>query len=150
MVVAQTWAEVNRVNERVRAALKNKGLVAAEEKPVEILDKLDLTTAQKRDERFAAPNQPVVFNQPMRGLKPGTSGKIFRVLPRGVLIEVNNKLLLIPHRQLDRINICRAVTIPLAQGDRLQIKANRRMASGKMVTNGELVTVKNVPCRWPD
>jgi len=144
VVVAQTWAEVNRVNERVRAALKNKGLVAAEEKPVEILDKLDLTTAQKRDERFAVPNQPVVFNQPVRGLKPGTSGKIFRVLPRGVLIEVDNKLLLIPHRQLDRINICRAVTIPLAQGDRLQIKANRRMASGKMVTNGELVTVKNV------
>jgi len=144
VVVAQTWAEVNRVNERVRAALKNKGLVSAEEKPVEILDKLDLTTAQKRDERFAAPNQPVVFNQPVRGLKPGTSGKIFRVLPRGVLIEVVNKLLLIPHRQLDRINICRAVTIPLAQGDRLQIKANRRMAGGKMVTNGELVTVKNV------
>jgi conjugative relaxase-like TrwC/TraI family protein len=144
VVVAQTWAEVNRVNERVREALKKKCLVAAEERQVEILEKLDLTTAQKRDERFAAKDQPIVFNQPVRGFKPGTRGKIFSVLPRGVLVEVNNKLLLMPHRQLDKINICRSLTIPLAQGDRLQIKANRRMAAGKNVTNGELVTVKAV------
>jgi conjugative relaxase-like TrwC/TraI family protein len=144
VVVAQTWAEVNRVNERVRAALKQKGLVATEEKQVEVLDKLDLTTAQKRDERFAATDQPVVFNQPMRGLKSGTRGKMFGVVKRGVLVEVAGKLLLVPRQQLDRLNICRSLTIPLAQGDQLQIKANRRMAAGKMVTNGELVTVKSV------
>jgi conjugative relaxase-like TrwC/TraI family protein len=144
VVVAQTWAEVNRVNERVRAVLKQKSLLAAEERQVEILDKLDLTTAQKRDERFAAADQPVVFNQPVRGFKPGTRGKLFGVVKRGVLVEVAGKLLLVPRQQLDRINICRSLTIPLAQGDRLQIKANRCMASGKMVTNGELVSVKSV------
>jgi conjugative relaxase-like TrwC/TraI family protein len=144
VVVAQTWVEVNRVNERVRAVLKQKGLIATEERSVEILDKLDLTTAQKRDERFAAADQPVLFNQPVQGFKPGTRGKMFGVVKRGVLVEVAGRLLLVPRQQLDRINICRSLTIPLAQGDRLQIKANRRMAGGKTVTNGELVTVKSV------
>ena len=144
VVVAQTWAEVNRVNERVRAVLKTKGLVAADDKQVEVLDKIDLTTAQKRDERFAPANQPMVFNQPVRGFKPGTRGRVFAVMERGVMVEVNEKLFLIPHRQLDRITICKAKTIPLTQGDRLQIKANRRMANNKLVTNGELVTVKLV------
>jgi conjugative relaxase-like TrwC/TraI family protein len=144
VVVAQTWAEVHRVNERVRRALKKKGLVAADDHAVEVLEKVDLTTAQKRDERFFSPEQMVVLNQPLRGFAPGTCGKLSGIVKRGMLIEVAGRALLIPRRNLDRINICKPMTIALAQGDRLQIKANRRMASGNAVTNGELVTVKQV------
>ena len=32
----------------------------------------------------------------------------------------------------------------IAENDRLHLKANRRLASGSRVTNGELVTVKSV------
>ena len=46
MVVSQTWAEVHRVNSRVRDALKSKGLVGAQDTMVQGLDKLDLTNAQ--------------------------------------------------------------------------------------------------------
>lgn len=144
VVVAQTWAEVHRVNERVRAALKKKGLVAADEHQIEVLEKMDLTTAQKRDERFFPSEQMVVFNQSLRGLVPGTRGKLAGVVKRGVLVEVGARTLLIPRRHLDHINICRPMTIPLARGDRLHIKANRRMSTGQAVTNGELVTVKSV------
>jgi ATP-dependent exoDNAse (exonuclease V) alpha subunit len=144
VVVAQTWAEVHRVNERVRSTLKKKGLVAADEHPVEVLEKVDLTTAQKRDERFFSSDQLIVFNQPLRGFASGTRGKLFGIVKRGVLVEVGGKALLVPRRQLDHINICRPMTIALAQGDRLQLKANRRMSTGQNVTNGELVTVKHV------
>jgi len=144
VVVAQTWAEVYRVNERVRDKLKSKGLVAAEEHQVEVLEKVDLTTAQKRDERFFGSDQTVVLNQPLRGFAPGTRGKLSGIVTRGVLVEVGGKMLLVPRRQLDHINICRSMTIALAHGDRLQLKANRRMATGQSVTNGELVTVKSV------
>ena len=144
VVVAQTWAEVHRVNERVRVALKKKGLVAADEHQVEVLEKVDLTTAQKRDERFFSSEQTVVLNQPLRGFAPGTRGKLSGIVKRGVLVEVGGKALLIPHQQLDRINICRPLTIALGNGDRLQVKANRRMSTGQAVTNGELVTVKTV------
>ena len=144
VVVAQTWAEVHRVNERVRDKLKSKGLVATDEHRVEVLDKVDLTTAQKRDERFFGSDQTVVFNQRLRGFAPGTRGKLSGVVKRGVLVEVSGKILLVPRRQLDHINICRSMTIALARGDRLQLKANRRMATGQSVTNGELVTVKSL------
>ena len=34
--------------------------------------------------------------------------------------------------------------VELGEGDRLHLKANRKLASGGRVTNGELVTVKSV------
>jgi ATP-dependent exoDNAse (exonuclease V) alpha subunit len=52
VVVSQTWAEVHHVNLRVREALKAKGLLGPNDTTVQVLDKLDLTNAQKRDERF--------------------------------------------------------------------------------------------------
>src|SRR5207248_261058 len=51
VVVSQTWAEVHRINSRVRDALKAKALLGANDMAVQVLDRLDLTKAQKRDER---------------------------------------------------------------------------------------------------
>ena len=45
---------------------------------------------------------------------------------------------------LDRITICLPREIPVAENDRLHLKANRKLAAGGRVTNGELVTVKSV------
>jgi len=52
VVVSQTWLEVHRVNSKVRDALKGKGLLGANDVTVQAFEKLDLTNAQKRDERF--------------------------------------------------------------------------------------------------
>jgi ATP-dependent exoDNAse (exonuclease V) alpha subunit len=52
VVVSQTWSEVHRVNSRVRDALKGKGLLGAADSAVQALERIDLTNAQKRDERF--------------------------------------------------------------------------------------------------
>jgi len=40
--------------------------------------------------------------------------------------------------------VCQPRELPVAQGDRLHLKSNRRLAAGGRVTNGELVTVKSV------
>ena len=63
MVVSQTWGEVHRINAKVREALKAKGLLGVADTAVQILDRLDLTNAQKRDERFYPPDAVIVFNQ---------------------------------------------------------------------------------------
>src|SRR6266498_4188031 len=47
VVISQTWAEVHRVNSRVRDALKAKGLLGANDTTIQVLDRLDLTRAQK-------------------------------------------------------------------------------------------------------
>jgi hypothetical protein len=45
---------------------------------------------------------------------------------------------------LDKITVCLPRKIEVAEGDRLHLKANRKLVSGARVTNGELVTVKSV------
>jgi conjugative relaxase-like TrwC/TraI family protein len=144
VVVSQTWAEVHRVNSRVRDALKSKGLLGAQDTVVKALDKLDLTNAQKRDERFYPTDAVIVFNQKVRQAEPGAKGKLASILKSSVLVEVDGRFVTVSNKWLDRFTVCQPRELPVAQGDRLHLKSNRRLASGGRVTNGELVTVKAV------
>jgi conjugative relaxase-like TrwC/TraI family protein len=144
VVVSQTWGEVHRVNSRVREALKGKGLLGAADSAVQALERIDLTNAQKRDERFYPPDAVIVFNQKVRDAAPGAKGKLVGILRTSVLVEVSGKFVVVSNRLLDRLTICQARELSVANGDRMLLKANRKLASGGRVTNGELVTVKSV------
>ena len=144
IVVSQTWAEVHRVNSRVRDALKSKGLLGANDVTVQVLEKSDLTNAQKRDQRFYPKDGVIVFNQKVRQAAPGASGKLLGIVKIGVLVEVDGKCVTVANKQLDKITVCLSREIPIAGGERLHLKANRNLAAGARTTNGELVTVKTV------
>ena len=144
VVVSQTWSEVHRVNSRVRDALKGKGLLGAADSAVQALERIDLTNAQKRDERFYPPEAVIVFNQKVRDAEPGAKGKLVGILKSSVLVEVGGKFVTVSNRLLDRLTVCQTREFSVANGDRLNLKANRKLASGGRVTNGELVTVKSV------
>jgi ATP-dependent exoDNAse (exonuclease V) alpha subunit len=144
VVVSQTWDEVRRVNSAVREALKLKGLIGANDKVVQVLDKLDLTAAQKRDERFYPPDAVIVFNRKVREVEPGAKGKLANVFKWGALVEVNGAMVAVSNRLLDRVTVCLPREVLVAQGDKLHLKANRNLISGARVTNGELVTVKTI------
>jgi conjugative relaxase-like TrwC/TraI family protein len=144
VVVSQTWAEVHRVNSKVRDGLKGKGLLGAKDVTVQALDKLDLTNAQKRDKRFYPQDAVIVFNQKVRQTEPGMRGKLAGIVEVGVLVEIDGRTVTVANKVLDKINVCLPREIPVAQGDKLHLKANRKLASGARVTNGELVAVKSV------
>src|ERR1700704_4194310 len=105
VVVSQTWGEVHRVNSRVRDALKSKGLLGAADSVVQALDRIDLTNAQKRDERFYPKDAVVIFNQKVREAEPGASGKLAGIVKAGVLIEVNGEFVTVSNKVLDRITV---------------------------------------------
>ncbi len=144
VVVSQTWAEVHRFNSRVRDALKAKGLLGANDVSIEVLDKLDLTNAQKRDERFYPKDAIVVFNQKIREAEPGTKGKLTGIVKSGLLVDVGGRFVTVSNKMLDRVSVCLPRECAVSTGDRLHLKANRKLASGGRATNGELVTVKSV------
>jgi conjugative relaxase-like TrwC/TraI family protein len=144
VVVSQTWAEVHRVNSKVRDALKDKALLGANDVIVQALEKLDLTNAQKRDERFYPKDSVIVFNQKVRQAAPGATGKLMGIVKAGVLAEVNGRCVMVSNKVLDKITVSLPRDIPVAEGEQLHLKANRKLASGARVTNGELVTVKSV------
>src|SRR5206468_8934173 len=75
---------------------------------------------------------------------PGAKGKLAGLVKAGVLVEVNGRFVTVSNKMLDRITVCQLRDVTLAEGDRLHLKANRKLASGGRVTNGELVTVKSV------
>ena len=109
-----------------------------------MLDKLDLTNAQKRDERFYPKDAVVIFKQKVREAEPGTKGKLTGIVKLGLLVDVGGRFVTVSNKMLDRVSVCLPRECPVSTGDRLHLKANRKLPSGGRVTNGELVTVKAV------
>ncbi len=144
VVVAQTWNEVHRVNERVRARLREKGLIGSDETEVEALAQVDRTDAQKRDGRNYQPDTRILFNQPFGRVPRGAKGSFVSAVDRGIIVGIGQEWHLVPRKHLNRITVCEPRTLSLAQGDRLQLKANQRLSSGATATNGEIVTVSAV------
>ena len=123
--------------------------MALNDTTVQALDRLDLTNAQKRDERFYPTDAVVVFNQKVREAEPGAKGKLAGIVKSGVLVEVDGRFVTVSNKMLDRISRSASrANCRLPHGDRLHLKANRKLASGGRVTNGELVTVKVGPRGW--
>jgi conjugative relaxase-like TrwC/TraI family protein len=144
VVVSQSWSEIHKVNERVRNALKARGLIDERETVITALERLDLTDAQKRDERFYGPDAVLVFNRNTSGFKPGDSARLLGAMDKHLLVECNNRIRPVPFEDLDRVTVCQPKELPLSAGDRLQIKANAKSADGRRLANGELVTVSEI------
>jgi len=138
-------AEIHKVNDRVRAALKSRHQLGDEEHTVTALESVDLTDAQKRDPRFHTDKTVFVFNQDTAGFRQGrdrsSEGASRR---RGLWSKVEKKIRVIRFQHLSRLAFCQPRELALAFGDRLQLKANSRAARGQRLVNGELVTVNKV------
>ncbi len=144
VVVSQTWSELRKVNEQIRDGLKSRGLIGQNEVVVTALEKLDLTDAQKRDARFFSEKSVVIFNQNVAGVRQGTWGRLVEIGENELYVKAAGKIRPVTFEQLERLSICEPKEMTLASGDRLQIKANAKTASGRQLANGELVTVGRV------
>jgi ATP-dependent exoDNAse (exonuclease V) alpha subunit len=143
-VVAQTWSEIRKVNESVRAVLKRAGLIGAEEHAITALEAVDLTDAQKRDARSYEPDSVLVFNRDTNGFRKGQRGRLVDITGDAIVVEAENRIREIPFGRLARLTVCREREIPVAVGDRLQLKANAKTKDGRALANGELVTVAGI------
>jgi conjugative relaxase-like TrwC/TraI family protein len=144
VVVSQTWSEIHKVNEEVRAGLKSCGAVGQTGTNVLALERVDLTNAQKRDKRFYSDKSVLVFNRDTAGFRRGTQGRLVEIGEHHVIVEANDRIRPIPFKNLERLDICEPKELALAVGDCLQLKANAKTKDGKQIANGELVTVKRV------
>jgi conjugative relaxase-like TrwC/TraI family protein len=144
VVVSQTWSEIHKVNDRVRAALKSCGRLGAEEQTVTALEPVDLTAAQKRDRRFYDEHSVVLLNRNAGGFKRGQTARLVDITRTGVVLEGGNAVRTIPFKFVDRLTVCQPRALALSAGDRLQLKANASATDGRRVANGELVTVEKV------
>jgi conjugative relaxase-like TrwC/TraI family protein len=144
VIVSQTWGEIHEINERVRAALQRAGLIDKADVTVTALSRLDLTDAQKRDERFYPDNAVIVFNRETSDFAKGEIGKLVMATPTHLLVKGEKKEQKVSFKLLNRLTVCQPVEMTLAKGDQLQLKANAPSPDGRELINGELVTVAGV------
>jgi conjugative relaxase-like TrwC/TraI family protein len=142
VVVSQSWNEIHKVNGRIRETLKNEGRIGSVETPVETLQPMDLTDAQKRDARSYGAGSVLVFNRNVKKFKAGEVAQFKSVADGSLLVEHGGETVAVPFTQLDKITVCQKKELALSAGDKLLLKANGRAADGRKLANGELVTVK--------
>jgi conjugative relaxase-like TrwC/TraI family protein len=144
VAVSQTWSELHKVNEQIRDVLKANGLIGKDEIMVKALVKRDLTSAQKRDERYYNGESVLLFNRGVAGIKQGAHGRLLHVGEHELFVKASGIVRSISFEELEHLSVCEPKEMALASGDKIQLKANARTADEKHLANGELVTVKRV------
>ena len=144
VVVSQTWGEIHEINERIRIGLRKAGLVGKDDTTVLAQERIDLTDAQKSDERFYPPEAVIIFNRDSGDFKKGDQGKLLKATSTHLLIETEKQIRKLGFKHLERLAVYRPAGMALTPGDKLQLKANAEACDGKPLVNGELVSVKNL------
>ncbi|MEO6873504.1 MAG: hypothetical protein ABI222_01650, partial [Opitutaceae bacterium] len=143
LVVSQTRDEVSEVNEAIcrklgAAGQRGRATTVTTYRPV------DLGEAQKRDPRFYAPGQNVYFLQRYGRFAKGETCAITAATERGLVLMKEGRRSPLTYRYTHRLGVVAAVEMAIAAGDRLQLKFNGRSVEGKVLANGELVTVRRM------
>jgi hypothetical protein len=144
IVVSQTWSEIDELNEQIRTTLRHSGLLGDAEHAIDSLRQVDLTDAQKADQRYYPADHIVVFNRTAGKCQRGDVGRVRGMTKRGVIVDTGHSLHVLKPPQLDVINVCRPVQLALSSGDRLQLKANALSCEGAKLANGEIVSVAKI------
>jgi conjugative relaxase-like TrwC/TraI family protein len=144
VVVSQSWNEIHKVNDAVRAALKRENVIDENETVVTALQPMDWTNAQKRDARSYDSETVLVFNRNVKKFKAGETAWLKSIEHEHLMVESEGDTISIQFNQLDKITACRKKELALSGGDKLQLKANGKSADGRKLANGELVTVKEI------
>lgn len=143
LVVAQTWAEVDAVNEVIRSKLRDRGRLGASV-PLKAYRAIDLTPAQKEDPGSYCQGAKVLFLKSYGRYRRGDLGNVVDVSGRGLAILKDGRRSLFGYRYADRLAVLEERTLEIAPGDRLQLKWNGESMGGLPIVNGELVTVREI------
>jgi len=143
LVVAQTWNEVNAMNETIRAELRAGGRIGSGVE-LKTYQAVDLNEAQKRDARFYEPGQFAYVIKRYGRLAKGDLCPIAGTNERGLVLIKDGRRSTMSYRHTDRVGIAIERETNVAPGDRLQLKFNGKSKEGLAIANGELVTVRRI------
>jgi len=143
LVVAQTWSEVNAVNEVIRAELKAAGRIGSGI-TLKTYQGVDLDEAQKRDGRFYQPGQFAYVIKRYGRYAKGDICPIVGTNEQGVVLIKDGRRSTMSYDHTHRLAIAVEHETDIAPGDRLQLKFNGKSKEGLAIANGELVTVRDV------
>ncbi len=140
LLVAPTWAEIEAVTEKVRAALKSSGRLALDEKEFSVFDSLSWTEAQKRDTRQYRPGMAIHFHRRTAGFAKDETVAVVAIENDALKVQrADGSENIFPLGQGSALfDVGEKRKLKISAGDKLLLQAN---ASRKRFINGELVEV---------
>ncbi|MEM9703846.1 MAG: hypothetical protein AAF907_15515, partial [Planctomycetota bacterium] len=118
LVVSPTHAEARVLTTAIRSELKDRGVIASEEREVKTLIPRHLTVAERGDPAFLRDGDVIVFQQNAKGFR------------KGQRVTIDGTQLPELTAQADRYAVYRPETLRLAEGDRIRLTAGGRTADG--------------------
>ncbi|HXI71405.1 MAG TPA: MobF family relaxase [Verrucomicrobiae bacterium] len=143
LLVAPTWAEIEAVTEKVRAAMKTSGRLAGEEKEFQVFDSLSWTEAQKQDARQYRPGMAIRFHRSKAGFAKDETVAVIAIENGSIRAQRENgsESLFSLGRGSASFDVGEKRKLKIAAGDKLLLQAN---TVGKRFINGELVEVRAI------
>jgi conjugative relaxase-like TrwC/TraI family protein len=130
LVISPSHVECDKTSEAIRLGLCQAGLLGREERTVDVLVPVGLTTAERREARNYESGDVLTFTQNAKGFRKGTRLTVGE--DRGTL----------PLEQAERFTVHRRSQLTLSAGDRVRITANGKTMDGAhALHNGDLSTV---------
>jgi hypothetical protein len=145
LLVAPTWAEIEAVTEKVRAALKTSGRLGGDEKEFQVFDSLSWTEAQKRDARQYRPSMAIHFHRRGHGFEKGETVSVVAVENDSLKVQRadGTETLFRLGQGSAFCDVGEKRELKMAAGDKLLLQANA-VAVREHFVNGELVEVKAI------
>ena len=132
LVISPTHAEGARITGEIRSALRASKRLGKDERTVPILDKIDLTQAQRSDAVNFHAGDVLVFHQHAKGYRKAQK------VPVASLDRTQ-----LPLDQAERFQVFRSGTLRIAPGDLVRITHNGQTADRKhALNNGSVYKVK--------
>ena len=142
LIVSPTWREIERVTAEVRERLKQEGLLEQRESVLTVHDPLKWTLAQKRDLRNYQAGLILNFHKATKHFAAGEWAEVVAVESAVLrLRKLDGGLVEMTKKQAGCFEVEQKMPLPVAPGERLLIRGNRKSAG---LVNGQLVTVKKV------
>lgn len=144
LVISPTHAQGQAITERIRQRLRTEGLLGKREVTIERLRNLNLTDAQKSDERNYRDGQVVQFSQNVAGFQRGSRWSVEETAAGIRLRNGEGDIMSLPTRHSDRFEVYAPEQLALSKGDKVRITHEGFDAQRKRLTNGQALDVVSV------
>jgi conjugative relaxase-like TrwC/TraI family protein len=147
MIIAPTHAEGKAVVAAVRAELRTREMIGAEDHRLVRYESKDLTEAQRKDAAMYQPGDTIQWGQHAPGFKKGEKVTVLRREGGQVRVaKADGQVKELPLALADRFEVYRTTSIDVAEHEKIRITRNGTTADKKphALNNGDVITVRHI------
>lgn len=146
LAVTHTWREAEVVTAAIRNNLRNLGVIGQKEQTMRVLVPRHATQAERKDPTSLGVGAVLVFRDKTTHFERGDEAKVIEVRESTVTVvgKGGKTVILNPKKLAKHYGVYDQQEIGVSRGDKLLLRAKHSPKKGKGLTNGEIVTVREV------